>query len=162
MVSTIPHQKAITSIQLMKNKLVLVAGKPYAHLAGQSIETIIKDTALIFREKGSATRLAMEKFISPYKSTHTKGMELTSNEAVKQAVIAGLGISIMPLIGIKNSLNMFELQILPQPNLPIETDWNMIWLKSKNHANTAKAFIAHLQAQKHSIIEEHFSWLDDY
>ena len=39
--------------------------------------------------------------------------KLTSNEAVKQAVIAGLGLSIMPLIGIKNELQKGDLQIIP-------------------------------------------------
>jgi DNA-binding transcriptional LysR family regulator len=48
-------------------------------------------------------------------------MELTSNEAVKQAVIAGLGCSIMPLIGIKNELLNKELQIIPFKGLPIKT-----------------------------------------
>jgi len=40
-------------------------------------------------------------------------MQLTSNEAVKQAVIAGLGYSIMPLIGAKNELETRDLQIIP-------------------------------------------------
>ncbi len=55
-----------------------------------------------------------------------KKMELTSNEAVKQAVIAGMGFSIMPLIGIKN-----ELQIIPVKGFPIKSVWNLIWLKDK-------------------------------
>jgi hypothetical protein len=44
----------------------------------------------------------MERFIEKNKLSFTKKMELTSNKAVKQAILAGLGYSIMPLIGIKN------------------------------------------------------------
>jgi DNA-binding transcriptional LysR family regulator len=53
-------------------------------------------------------------------------MELTSNEA-KQAVIAGLGCSIMPLI--ENELLNKELQIIPFKGLPIKTTWSLIWLR---------------------------------
>ena len=60
-----------------------------------------------------------------------KKIELTSNEAVKQAVLAGLGYSIMPLIGIKNELSNQDLEIIPLKGLPIITHWNLIWLKEK-------------------------------
>ena len=58
-------------------------------------------------------------------------MELTSNEAVKQAVLAGLGYSIMPLIGIKNELHNKQLSIYPIKGLPIKTTWSLIWLKEE-------------------------------
>ncbi|MFM1888058.1 MAG: hypothetical protein RL501_345 [Bacteroidota bacterium] len=58
---------------------------------------------LIYREEGSATRVAMDHYFS--KRIDRKGLKLTSNEAVKQAVIAGLGYSILPVIGIKNELS---------------------------------------------------------
>ncbi len=60
-------------------------------------------------------------------------MELTSNEAVKQAVLAGLGYSIMPLIGIKNELKSGDMRIIPVKGLPIKTAWQLIWLKGKNY-----------------------------
>jgi DNA-binding transcriptional LysR family regulator len=58
-----------------------------------------------------------------------KKMELTSNEAVKQALLAGLGCSIMPLIGIRSELQNNELN--PIKGLPIKTTWSLIWLKAK-------------------------------
>lgn len=47
----------------------------------------------------------MEKFMQELAQIPRKNMSLTSNEAVKQSVIAGLGISVMPIIGIRNDLN---------------------------------------------------------
>ena len=88
-------------------------------------------------------------------------MELTSNEAVKQAVIAGLGISIMPIIGLKNELKNGDLQILNIKNLPIETNWNLIWLKSKNLSLVAKAFKKHIEENKDKIILENFAWFTE-
>jgi DNA-binding transcriptional LysR family regulator len=89
-------------------------------------------------------------------------MELTSNEAVKQAVIAGLGCSIMPLIGIKNELQNGELQIISVKGFPIKSVWNLIWLKGKNHSPVAAAFLSFIKKEKSHIIKHHFDWFEQY
>ena len=80
-----------------------------------------------------------------------KKMELTSNEAVKQSLLAGLGYSIIPLIGIKNELQNNELQIIPIKSLPIKTNWSLIWLKGKKHSPVAKSFLEYLKKEKSNI-----------
>jgi len=87
---------------------------------------------------------------------------LTSNEAVKQAVISGLGCSIMPLIGIKNEMKNNDLQIIPVKGLPISTTWNLIWLKSKKLSPAALAYIEYLNAKKDAIINDKFDWFINY
>jgi DNA-binding transcriptional LysR family regulator len=67
--------------------------------------------------------------------------------------MAGLGYSIMPLIGIKNELHTKELQIIPVKGLPITTTWSLIWLKGKKHSPTSKAFLEHLKKEKNRIAE---------
>lgn len=57
---------------------------------------------------------------------------------------------------------MFELQIIPAKILPIQTKWNLIWLKSKKSSMVAKAFIEHINVNKEAIINEHFGWIDNY
>jgi DNA-binding transcriptional LysR family regulator len=89
-------------------------------------------------------------------------MELTSNEAVKQAVIAGLGVSIMPIIGMNESVKNADLKILKIKDLPLETNWNLIWLKSKNLTNVAKAFQNYIINNKDEIIENQFQKYDNY
>lgn len=89
-------------------------------------------------------------------------MELTSNEAVKQAVIAGIGYSIMPLIGLKNELIQKELQIIPFKSFPIKSNWHLIWMKNKNHSPVATAFLNYIKKEKNNIINEHFSWYENY
>jgi DNA-binding transcriptional LysR family regulator len=161
LVSTIPKKLSIERIELMKNKLYFVVKKDY----DTSKKTILNDlnkSLFIFRENGSATRLAMERYLIKHKITIHKKMELKSNEAVKQAIIAGLGISIMPIIGIKNELQKGDLQILDIKDLPIETYWNLIWLKSKNLSSVAKAFKKHIEKNKEKVINEHFNWFYDY
>ncbi|MFX7567051.1 LysR substrate-binding domain-containing protein, partial [Acinetobacter baumannii] len=73
---------------------------------------------LIYRELGSGTRLTMEKFLEKRKFNTDKKIALSTNEAVKQAIIANLGYSIMPLIGIKHELKQKDVRIIPFPGLP--------------------------------------------
>ena len=89
-------------------------------------------------------------------------MELTSNEAVKQAVLAGLGYSIMPLIGIKNELRDGDLQIVPVNGLPIKTMWRLIWLKGKKHSPVATSFLNYIKKEKSNIAQNHFDWYEQY
>ena len=95
MVSTIPKKLNIHRIELMKNKLYFVANRDFNPSKKKVLLKDLNKSLFIFRESGSATRLAMEQYLVKHKIAIEKEMELTSNEAVKQAVIAGLGISIM-------------------------------------------------------------------
>ncbi len=162
MVSTIPKNVKINRIELMENKLYLVGGKQYKSIEKNLSIKVMEQLPLIYREQGSATRNAMERFIASHKISTYKKMELTSNEAVKQAIIAGLGFSIMPLIGIKNELKSGDLQVIPVKNLPIITNWNLIWLRSKNLSMVAKKFEAHINENKAAIMEAHFKWFEKY
>ena len=84
-------------------------------------------------------------------------MQLTSNEAVKQAVRAGLGLSIMPLIGIRSELQLGNLVVVPMKGLPIITQWNLVYRTGKNLSPPAQALIHHLNLNKTHVIETHFS-----
>ncbi len=154
LVSILPNSLNIEKLDLLQNKLYLVGNnKP---------KLSIKDIPIIFREKGSGTRQTMERFFEKKQLSIQKKMELTSNEAVKQALMAGLGYSIMPLIGIKSELQNKELQIIPTKGLPIKTTWSLIWLKGKKHSPVSLAFLNHLKKEKATIIKEKFSWYEQY
>jgi DNA-binding transcriptional LysR family regulator len=162
LVSILPNTLNIEKLDLLQNKLYLVgnAENPVSKTPS-TIETIA-NLPLIFREKGSGTRQTMESFIERNDITVQKKMELTSNEAVKQAILAGLGYSMMPLIGIKSELINNELQIIPIKGLPIKTTWSLIWLKGKKHSPVAQSFLQHLKENKAKIVEDQFNWYEDY
>jgi DNA-binding transcriptional LysR family regulator len=162
LVSVLPKALDVFSIDLMLNQLFLVGGKHFKVNKLVAEKSIFEKLPLIFREEGSATRKAMEHFISKNNYPVRKKIELTSNEAVKQAVIAGLGFSIMPLIGIKNEMHNLDLQIIPVKGLPIVTKWQLIWLKSKKLSPTAVAYLEFLKTEKTAIINDHFAWINEY
>ncbi len=162
LVSILPSTLQVEHLDLMQNKLYLVGNTERKFKKTIFKKDIFHELPLIFREAGSGTRKTMEKFIEKNHIAVQKKMELTSNEAVKQALLAGLGYSIMPLIGIRNELQQHQLQIIPVKGLPIKTTWSMIWMKGKKHTPVSAALLDYLKKEKSSIIQDKFSWYEAY
>ncbi len=157
LISVMPEGLDLQKESLMENQLFVVGNKE--HKTDKKIydKDDLKQMPLIFREEGSGTRFVMEKYFTKNKISVRKKMELTSNEAVKQAVIAGLGNSIMPLIGIRNNLATGDLKIIPTKGFPIKSQWQLIWLKSKKMSPVAAAYINFIKKNKERILKEKFS-----
>lgn len=162
LVSVLPKGLNIEKLDLLQNKLYLIGPGNTQIKKELNVKKRFKDLPLIFREKGSGTRQTMEKFITDNEVSVLKKMELTSNEAVKQSIMAGLGFSILPIIGIKNELQNKSLEIIPVKGLPIRTTWSIIWLKGKNHSPASLAFLKYLESEKVNIINDKFSWGTQY
>jgi len=156
-VSVLPETPEVHHLDLMENRLFLIGGPESEPGLLQSDQI-----PLIYREPGSATRLQMEQFMKANRRNFRKKLELTSNEAVKQAIMAGLGYSLMPLIGIKNEMRNKELNIIPFPGLPLRTRWSVVWLSEKKLSPLGKAFIQYLEMEKEQIRTERFSWMEVY
>lgn len=162
LVSVLPNNLQIEKIELLKNKLFLVGNNEYKTNKKKVDKKMLEKFSLIYREEGSATRTIMEKFIAKNSLSVRKKIELTSNEAIKQALLAGLGVSVMPLIGIRNELRDKTLQIIPTIGLPIATTWNLIWLKGKKFSPVAENFINYIKKEKSNIVKEHFKWSEEF
>lgn len=162
LVSVLPEHLQIERIELMENKLFLVGGRDQELKLEHNSRDIFKKIPLIYREKGSGTRHVMESFMKQHNLPVLKKMELTSNEAVKQAVIAGLGYSVMPIIGIKNELKNGDLEIIPVGGFPIKSTWQIIWMKGKKFSPAASSCLEYLKKERKKIIKEKFEWFEKY
>ncbi|MDX1666950.1 MAG: LysR family transcriptional regulator [Saprospiraceae bacterium] len=162
LVSVIPEQLTTEHEPLLPNKLFLIGSTRLKRTKKHSIRKVLEAYPFIYREPGSATRNAMEEFLRSKNLSTYKKMELTSNEAVKQAVIAGLGYSLMSSIGLKSALKDGELEIIPYKGLPIVNQWKLIWLKSKKLSPVARAFLDYIRSEKERIIEENFDWYEKH
>ncbi|MBI1222517.1 MAG: LysR family transcriptional regulator [Bacteroidetes bacterium] len=152
LVSILPHKVAVEEEVLIDNKLFFVGNSPE-----------LKDSQpWIYREEGSATRKVMEDYLEKTGKATRRKLELTSNEAVKQAVMAGLGNSIIPLIGIHNEIDSKQLFIYTMPGLPITTKWRLIWLKGKKLPPVCEAYLEYLRLHKSRILHDQFGWLENY
>lgn len=162
LVSLLPDRLQVEEEILLENRLYLVGNRENEFSEKVYKRAIFDSLPMIYREAGSGTRSVMENFLEKSKITVKKKMELTSNEAVKQAVIAGLGYSIMPLIGIHGELVTHALQIIPVEGLPAKSAWRLIWLKSKKLSPTALAFLTYIRKNKDDIRHQNFGWTDDF
>jgi DNA-binding transcriptional LysR family regulator len=141
LISVIPEDLAVHEEVLFENKLYLVGKTPKYN----------SKVPLIYREPGSATRKAMDEYFR--KEQRKKSFELSTNEAVKQAVMAGLGYSILPNIGIADEIRRGELHIVEQAGLPIVTHWRIVYNRSKKQSPLAKAFLDYLVKHKQELIQ---------
>lgn len=161
LVSVLPEEIHVHKEILMENQLYVVGNK-YEKISKNKItKNELKEMQLIYREEGSGTRLVMEQYFQEHKITVRKKMELTSNEAVKQAVIAGLGNSIMPLIGLRNEISLGDVKIIPTVGFPIKSNWHLIWLHGKKLSPVAQAYVTYIQKNKAAILEDKFSWINE-
>lgn len=146
LISVVPEKLNVREEILLDNKLYLMGNNP-----GRDFSK-----PLIYREEGSATRKAMEEYFEGIDESQTKRMELTSNEAVKQAVLAGIGQSLMPIIGIRNELLNQQIHIVPSQGLPIITKWRLVWLNRKRLSPVSQAFLDYIRLEKENILSDHF------
>jgi DNA-binding transcriptional LysR family regulator len=162
LVSILPPDMNVEKLDLLQNKLYFVGNTKQKFNKVEQLEELFKKVPMIYRENGSGTRQVMERYIEKNHLPVFKKMELTSNEAVKQALIAGLGYSIMPLIGIRNEIFNKDLQIIPLKGLPIKTTWSLIWVKGKKHSPVAQALLHYLKEHRAQIVQDKFNWYEQY
>ncbi|WGK94447.1 MULTISPECIES: LysR family transcriptional regulator [Flavobacterium] len=162
LVSSVPEDINIDFESLLLNKLFLFGNKDLVIDKTLTIEKSLVDIPLIYREEGSATRYYMEEYLKNKGFFVKSKLQLTSNEAVKQAVISGLGVSIMPLIGLKNELENEDVKIIEADGLPLISNWKLIWLKDKKMSPVASAYLHYIRENKERLNEKQFSWINNY
>ena len=157
LVSIWPSDFDLDSIPLAENKWYLACSpekkSSYEHYIKQGDWTKIP---FVLREKGSGTRTMMEKFFAEREIHVESKLELATNEAVKQAVMAGLGASILSNFSMAREIKDERIALLEYPGLPLKADWKLIWLKQKKHSPAVKAFIRWLSENREKILSNHF------
>lgn len=142
LVSVSPEDMDLETLTLADNKLYLVASPEHAEKYQQLIkENEWQKIPFILREKGSGTRVMMEKFFENRDITIQSKMELATNEAVKQAVMAGLGATILSQYSMRKEIPEGRIKTLEVEGLPLEADWKLVWLRQKKHSPAVLAFI---------------------
>ena len=162
-VSILPEHLDIDQEILLPNKLFLTGAIETPFDSSKALNKSVFDhLPLIYREEGSGTRITMQKYFQKTSIIPTIRFELTSNEAVKQAVMAGLGYSIISLLSIKNELKQKEIKIIPVKGLPLAENWRLIWHRQKKMSVVANAFLHFIRDNKKQIYKQYFSWIEQY
>jgi DNA-binding transcriptional LysR family regulator len=138
-----PETADIDARYFMDNPLVVIAA-PDHPLAGAREIALgrLEDETVLLREPGSGTRAMIERHFSAHKLVYRPGCELSSNEALKQAVQAGLGIGIVPAQTIELELETRRLAVLPVEGFPIIRQWFILQRRDRRASGAVQAFRA--------------------
>lgn len=136
-----PDAVDVESEAFMENPLVVIAPPDHA-LAGDGLIPFarVAQEVFVMREPGSGTRQAMERFFTEQGVPMRHGMQMTRNEAIKQAVRAGLGLSVVSLHTIELELATGKLVMLNVEGFPLERQWHLVYRRAKRLSPAAKAF----------------------
>lgn len=136
-----PKEIATRAEPFAAHPLVIVGapGHPLLGL-GHAPVASLGNHAFIVREQGSGTRAAMQAFFAEQRFDPHITMELSNNETIKQAVIAGMGLSFLSLHTVGLELRSGLLQLLDIDGTPLMRTWNVVHLASKLLSPAAEAF----------------------
>jgi LysR family transcriptional regulator, low CO2-responsive transcriptional regulator len=136
-----PEGLDIATQSFMDNPLVVVAPPDHPLCAARRIPVKrLEQEIFLVREPGSGTRSAMERFFAAHRININRGMETDTNEAIKQAVQAGMGLGIMSLHTVELELETKRLKVLDVHDFPIMRHWHVVHRKNKRLSSAAQAF----------------------
>lgn len=138
-----PHQAE----PLLDNPLVLIAplGHPLADAPRQRWQRL-RTEPFILREQGSGTRLAVDRHFGALGLQPRVRLELGDNEAVKQAVAAGMGLGVVSRHALAAEPAREGLALPAVQRFPVPSSWSVLWPAGRRLSPAAQAFVAHLHA----------------
>ncbi len=151
----VPKKLAVEAHPFIDNELVVVApaDHPLSGATNISLKTLRKERFLV-RESGSGTRQAVERLFAEKGTKITPYMELGSSEAIKQGVMAGLGISVLSRRNLRLELLGKHIVILNVEGFPLIRRWYAVHLKKKQLSLAASTFLEFMLTESDHILSD--------
>ena len=148
-----PVELATAATPFAPHPLVIIAapGHPLAGRRRIPLEALAEESFIV-REEGSGTRASMERLFSEQRVPFRTLMEMSSNETIKQAVMAGMGLSFISAHTIGLEIDAGRLTVLDVVGLPVMREWYVIQLQEKRLPPIAAAFRAFMLEHAADII----------
>lgn len=151
-----PREMAVSAVAFAPHPLVFICPPGHELLRiGHPPVAALAPFPFIVREQGSGTRQAMEKFFADHRFEPRITMEMGSNESIKQAVMAGMGVSFLSLHTLGLELRSGLLHWLEVEGTPVMRSWHLVHLQSKVLSPAAEAFRYFLLEQGRAYLHAH-------
>jgi DNA-binding transcriptional LysR family regulator len=148
-----PDGMDVVATPIADNPLVVIARYDHPLADSKRIPLArVAEEPFIAREPGSGTRLATERFFAEHRLALKVRMELGSNEAIKQAIAGGLGVSVLSLHTLALDGAGGLLQSLDVKGFPLQRKWYVAYPNGKHLSAVAEAFIEFLLTEKNPIV----------
>lgn len=148
-----PEASDLVAHPFMENPLVVIAA-PTHPLAGERAIPLARlaEESFISRETGSGTRMAAERFFDAAGTRMSTAMEMSSNEAIKQAVQAGLGLGVVSVHTLEMELALGRLAVLDVEGFPVRRHWYVVHRQGKRFSAVARAFLDFVMQEAQDLI----------
>lgn len=142
----LPDDQSINAVPFLDNPLVICSAPDHPLADSRDIDIQqLKNEPFIYREPGSGTRMVLERYLEKNSIIVKPTMELGTNEAVKQAIMGGIGISLISKLSLKNELILNKISILDVKDMPIMSRWHALYKKEKSLSPVTKNYLSFLQ-----------------
>lgn len=129
----------------LANPLVLIAAADHPLVRRRRLALAdLQGERFLLRERGSGTRLAIDRHFAQHRFDPSRKLELGSNEAIKEAVAGHLGVAIVSRHALKDSELAHDLCVLPVSGFPIRSQWHLVHPRAKQLSPIAQVFREHL------------------
>jgi len=154
-VSHVPEDLDVQAVTFMENPLVVLAPKEHPLVGQKNISLArVAQEPFIMREPGSGTRRAAQSLFESHGIPLKVRLDLGSNEAIKQAIAGGMGISVLSKHTLALEGVMNQLAILDVEHFPIPRDWYVIYPSGKQLSTIAQEFLDYLLTEGKQLAEE--------
>lgn len=158
----VPEQLHVKAHQFLENPLVVLAPSQHSLVDQSHIPLAqLAQESLLFREVGSGTRVAMLRCFAAHNLDIQVEMEFGSSEAIKQAMMAGLGISVLSQHAVILELAAGTLKLLDVEDFPLKRHWYVAHLSEKKMSLLASTFLEFLLNNAHKVIPQAYQSLNE-
>ena len=145
----VPQDIPVEAHPFIDNEMVVVAPPGHPLLGHKNLPlSMLADERFLVREPGSGTRLAVDRLLAEHDIAIAPFMELGSSEAIKQGVMAGLGISVLSKRNIELELAHGAIALLDVEGFPLVRRWYAVHLSGKRLSLAARNFLEFILNQK--------------
>ena len=150
----IPEDEHLETHPFLENILVLIAHPehPLAKKKKLTLEDIVGERFLM-REEGSGTRLVLDRLLDAKGLKIEPYMELGSSEAIKQGVMAGLGLAMLSFHSLQLEMAAHKLVVLDIEDFPVRRRWFAVHLKGRKLSLVARTFLDYILAESHQVFD---------
>lgn len=148
-----PDEADLVAHSFMENPLVIIAapGHPLAAEKAIPLARLAREP-FITREPGSGTRMAAERVFAAEGLIRQTVMEMSTNEAIKQAVQAGLGLGVVSIHTLEMELALDRLIMLDVAGFPLVRHWYAVHRQGKRFSAVAQAFLDFVMTEGEGLI----------
>ena len=158
----LPEHPRIDREPLGANHLVVIAPRSHPLAVSDSLVWAdVADEQFIVREVGAGTRAVVDAHLTRHGLDLKHQMTIASNEGIKHAVLARMGLAVVPAITLDEA-DAEDLVQLPLAGFPIEEQWHLAWRHQKTFSVVAETFRGYVLSEGRNMLADAITYWENH